>query len=201
MFFKAAFFLSFQSIPPGEGALSETVEKLREMSAMKETLVCLKTTSGVAESAVAAAAYTVIEPDVGVSTFVKAEKDETCVTDAQVFDTSPLPTPPEGSIFSENTANRDSGGLDQAEDFVELALDFLLDTHTEGKQVIKSVGTKEHEEETCEENQKRSASQGAGLRVPSSDRAQSERSTDTKADATGYEEEEEAEVDGKVRKK
>lgn len=130
--------------------------------------------------------------------------EEICVQEELVSEGTALVALPEESISSENTANRDSGGPNFAENFTELALDPLLDPPKEPIQVMKPVGTQDQEEEKTEYNQRCSAPLGAEPMVSSPDRTRSEAITDTSpdgADNEEEEEEEEAELDDKVRKK
>lgn len=135
---------------------------------------------------------------------VNMAAEEICAQEELISEGSALVAPPKESISSENTANRDSGGPDIAENFTELASDPLLDPPREQTQVMKPVGTQEQEEEKPDDDQKHSAPLGAELRVSSPDRAPSMGNTDTNPDGAGDEEEgeeEEAELDDKVRKK
>lgn len=135
--------------------------------------------------------------------FVNMAAEKICAQKELVSEGSALVEPAVESVSSENTANRDSGGPDLAQNFTELAFN-PLDPRKEQKQVRKLVGTQEQDEEKPEKNLKRSAPLGAELRVPAFDRAQSERNTATKPDGARDKEEgnqEEAKLDEKVRRK
>lgn len=97
---------------------------------MEDTLVSADLTSDVAE--IDAAAHKEMGSDVislGASFTVKTAKDETCVTDGQVSDTSPLVAPLEANqkhIFTKSTTGPVLSGSDPDQTFTDLTLDPLL---------------------------------------------------------------------------
>lgn len=129
--------------------MTETAEeKLRELPETEETLVCPDLTADVAESA-AAAAHTEMGPEVislGALLIVKTAEDETCVTDAQVSDTSPLVAPLEEPIFSESTSGPVLSGSDQDQTFINLALDPLLCPSEDRTPVLELVAVAQEQE-------------------------------------------------------
>lgn len=138
-------------------------------------------------------------------TIVNMAAEKIWATEELVLESSALVVPPEESIFSENTAIRDSDGPAPAENFIELALDPLLDPPKDQTQIMTPAETHEQEEEKPGDKQEHSAPLGAELSfipVSSPDRAPSEGNTDTNPDGTGdpveKKEEEEAELDDKV---
>lgn len=123
---------------------------------------------------------------------VAHERDEETLATAL-----PPEKPGEESIFSENTANRDSGGPALAETFTELALDPLLDPPADQTLSMKLAVAQEQEEEKPEDNQELAAALGAQPSVSSPDRAPTEGNTDT--DQGVAEEDVETEIDVEVR--
>lgn len=125
--------------------MTETAEeKLRELPETEETLVSPDLTADVAESA-ADAAHTEMGPDV-ISLGALPAEDETCVTDAQVSDTSPLVAPLEEPIFSESTSGPVLSGSDQDQTFINLALDPLLCPSEDRTPVLEPVAVAQEQE-------------------------------------------------------
>lgn len=96
------------------------------MSAVEETLVCTDQTPDVAGSA--AAARTEMGLDViplRASLIVKRPEHETCVTEAQVSDTSPLLSPQKEAIFSKSAIRPLLSGFEQGQTFTNLTLEPL----------------------------------------------------------------------------
>lgn len=130
--------------------MTETAEeKLRELPETEETLVSPDLTADVAETAADRSAHMETGTDtssLAASLIVKVAQDETCVTDAQVSDTSPLVAPLEEPIFSESTSGPVLSGSDQDQTFINLALDPLLCPSEDRTPVLQPVAEAQEQE-------------------------------------------------------
>lgn len=192
--FKVASFLSTQTFPPADDALSAASESIKtaeerasEIPATEDTLVSPGLTSYVSEYL--ATEEISVHEDMGtdiispVASLIMNTAEEICVIDGLVLDTPPLPGPVEEPILFTKTASPAPDGLVQAQTFTELALDPLLEPTEDRTPVLQPAVEKVQEIQATglsvkpQDNLELVTPPGAELRLSFTDTALSEDST------------------------